>query len=109
LLPHTGAQSLSTFALHIVAGQHPSLFVPQPIVPLSTHLAWHPEPCNERLVHPWFGHDVGQLPSQTSPASITPLPQKGEQSLSLVELHVPIPMPGQHESPFVHAVCMPLF
>jgi hypothetical protein len=60
-------------------------------------------------VHPWFGHTVGQLPSQTSPDSMTPLPHTGEQLLSLVELQVPRPPPGQQLSLLAHAVCMPAF
>jgi hypothetical protein len=41
---------------------------------------------------------VGQLPSQSSPASTTPFPQLAEQLLSLLALH---PL-GQQPSPFVH-------
>jgi hypothetical protein len=51
-----------------------------------------------------FGHELGQLPSHCSPASTTPLPQTGVQSLSLSELQVPEPPPGQQLSPFTHAV-----
>jgi hypothetical protein len=79
------------------------------MVPTSTHRLWHPEPCSARWVHPWLGHVAGQLPSHSSPDSITPLPHTGEQSLSLVELQVPVPPPGQQLSLFEHAVCMPAF
>src|SRR6185436_15088316 len=56
-----------------------------------------------------FEHELGQLPSQTSPDSTTLLPQKGRQSLSLSELQLPLPPPGQHWSPLVHAEIIPLF
>jgi len=45
-------------------------------------------------------HSVGQLPSQVSPASITPLPHEALQSLSLPLLHPA----GQQPSPPVQTV-----
>jgi len=47
----------------------------------------------------------GQVPSHVSPDSTTPLPQTGEQLLSLFALQVP----GQHASPFAHAAIVPAF
>src|SRR6266478_3477099 len=51
-----------------------------------------------------FGHEVGQpAPSQSSPASSTPLPHTGAQLLSFTALH---PL-GQQLSLLTHAVCVP--
>jgi hypothetical protein len=101
-LPHP-AQSASFIAVQLV-GQQLSPAVHAPIVPASTHCRWHPVPWSARIVHPWFGHDVGQLaPSQSSPISRTPFPQTGAQSLSLSELQ---PL-GQQPSAFLHAVSVP--
>jgi len=47
----------------------------------------------------------GQLPSHVSPGSTTPLGQTGAQLLSLFALQVP----GQHASPFAHAVMVAAF
>jgi hypothetical protein len=54
------------------------------------------------MVHafPSLGQDVGQLPSQTSPVSTTPLPQNGMQLSSLFALHPA----AQQPSPAVHVV-----
>jgi hypothetical protein len=57
-----------------------------------------------------FEQLLGQLaPSHFSPASTTPLPQTGVQSLSLSELQAPVPPPGQQLSLLMHAVTVPLF
>src|SRR5438128_196368 len=57
-----------------------------------------------RRWQPMLGQPVGQLaPSHFSPASTTPLPHLGAQSLSLVASQVP----GQQPSPAAHAVCVP--
>jgi len=45
-------------------------------------------------------HEVGQLPSQTSPATTTPSPHELEQSLSVSSSH-PV---GQQPSSFLHPV-----
>ena len=110
-LPHTGVQSTSVIELHTPpAGQHASPVGEHDVmVPTSTHCRWHPEPCSWRWVHPWFGQLAGQLPSQVSPDSMTPLPHAGAQLLSLVELQVPRPPPGQQLSLFAHAVWLPAF
>jgi hypothetical protein len=103
-LPHTGAQSLSVVALHPVVGQQPSPFTHLVCVPVSTHAARHVPPFDSaRSVHATCGHEVGQLPSQSSPASTTPLPHTGVQLLSLRELQVL----GQQLSSFTHLVWVP--
>jgi len=102
MFPHDVEQSLSLVEL-APAGQHMSLFIGMVIVVepqvTSQLLA---EPINISTVQgsPSSMHMVGQLPSQVSPISTTPLPQLALQSLSLVEL-API---GQHPSPLMGVV-----
>jgi hypothetical protein len=104
--PHTGLQSLSVVALHPVVGQQPSPFTHRVCVPVSTHSAKHVPPLeSERNVHATCGQLVGQLPSQSSPASTTPLPHTAVQLLSLRELQ----LAGQQLSSFKHIVCVPEF
>jgi hypothetical protein len=101
-LPHP-EQSVSDIAVQ-PAGQQLSLFVPQAIMPASTHCRWHAVPCSARIVQPRFGHVVGQLaPSHSSPGSSTPLPHTAEQLLSFTALH-PV---GQHASSFTQLACGP--
>src|SRR5262245_45278877 len=113
-LPQEGLQLLSLSALQ-PDGQQLSSSAQPVMVPASapasaplTHSRWHPVPLRTNSEQPWFGHVVGQdAPppasptgsSHFSPVSRTPLPQKGLQSGSLVELHGPAPPPGQHPSP----------
>ena len=92
-LPHTGMQLLSLLALHPDA-QQPSPLVQVEMVPDATHCRWQPVPWSAYAVQPMLAHMLGQLPSQTSPDSMTLLPQNGRQSLSLSELQVPEPPPG---------------
>jgi hypothetical protein len=78
-LPHTAMQSASWFALQPVIGQQPSCAeappIPQVSVPVATHCLVQAVPCSVYTVHPTFEHEDGQLPSQFSPDSMTPLPQ----------------------------------
>jgi hypothetical protein len=101
LLPHTGMQLPSLFALQ-PDGQHES--APMHIViGVNVHVTLHCPgvPVRVSVVHELPSeHVVGQLPSQISPVSTTPLPHIGEQSLSLFALQ-----PGaQQPSPPVHVV-----
>jgi hypothetical protein len=101
-LPHP-EQSVSLIAVH-AAGQQLSLFVPQPIIPASTHWRWHPVPWSARIVQPMFGQVVGQLaPSHSSPGSSTPLPHTGMQLLSFTALQAV----GQQASSFTQLPCVP--
>jgi len=103
-LPHTGAQSLSVVALQPVVGQQPSPFTHRVCVPVSMHSARHVPPLESaRSVQATCGQLVGQLPSQSSPASTTPLPHTGAQLLSLSELQ----LLGQQLSSLTHIVCVP--
>jgi hypothetical protein len=101
-LPHEGVQSLSLFALH-PAGQHPSPSL-QATMGVLEH--WKLQvaalPAGRSVVHLLLSSQlVGQLPSQVSPGSTTPLPQVAEQSLSFALVHAPLP---QQPSPSMHAV-----
>ena len=101
LLRQTEAQSSSLRLLHPGA-QHPSPLV-QLVTAVLVHKASHPgaEPFNTSAVQLLESLQVvGQLPSQTSFASTTLLPQLEAQSGSLLLLH---PL-GQHPSPFPQAV-----
>jgi hypothetical protein len=63
------------------------------------------DPTSRRSWQPRAGHALGQSPSHTSFPSLTPLPQRGAQSLSLVALQVGR---GQQRSLFTQAVCCPV-
>jgi hypothetical protein len=101
-LPHSQLQSLSLVVLQ-AGGQQLSPLVQVEIIAPSTHFASQVEelPCRTRRWQPTAGQLVGQLPSQVSPASTTPFPQWGVQSLSVLALQAA----GQQPSPFTHAVC----
>jgi hypothetical protein len=103
--PHWQLQSSSLPIVH-PGGQHPSP-LPQVVIDvLLTHSAVQAAalPCNVRCWQPTGGQLVGQLtPSHFSPTSVTPFPQLGVQSPSLVALQVP----GQHPSPLTQAVWTP--
>src|SRR5262249_31343952 len=105
-LPHTGLQSMSVLKLQ-PEGQQPSLVKLQRVIALCAH--WAVQVCalptRRSVVHALpslhcarVGHDDGG--SQVSPASTTPFPQRGWQSLSLFALQ----LAGQQLSPPVHAV-----
>jgi hypothetical protein len=97
-------QSASVIAVHPTGQQLSLLLAPQAIIPASTHWRWQPVPMSMRFVHPWSGHEVGQVaPSQSSPGSSTPLPHTGMQLSSFTALQ---PL-GQHESPFAQVICVP--
>jgi hypothetical protein len=103
-LPHWQAQSLSLAVVHPEA-QQPSPLVQAVMTVVFTHLAVHAVavPCSIRCWHPIGGQLVGQLPSQVSPGSTIPSPQRGWQSLSLALVQPA----GQQPSPFAQAVCTP--
>lgn len=101
-LPQLGEQSLSLIALH-PAAQQPSLLWHSVIV-WNEHAAlqFAADPTSVSIVHAAPSlHVVGQFsPSHVSPDSTKPLPQVGEQSVSLSELQ-----PGaQQPSPLWHAL-----
>jgi hypothetical protein len=99
LFQQTPTQLLSLVALQ-PDGQQPSPLV-HDVIAVKVHARVHPVPVNVSAVHELPSvHEVGQLPSQVSPASTTPFPQVGTQLLSLLALH---PL-GQHASPPVHIV-----
>ncbi len=82
-LQHVAEQSLSLSWLHLAAQQ------PSPLVHVETgaweHAAEHDAalPVSVSMVQALPSlHEVGQLPSQASPGSTTPLPHVAEQSLS---------------------------
>jgi hypothetical protein len=99
--PQDDEQSLSLLAFAPL-GQHPSPPFAAVIATL-VHFAVHcvGEPDSKSPVHgSWSSHDVGQSPSQISGGSIVPLPQVGEQSVSVF-----IVSPGkQQPSPAVGRV-----
>jgi len=100
-LPQKGEQSLSVAVVH-PAGQHPSPSLHSVIgwnVQVTLQLSGDPVIMSIVQLLPSL-HSVGQLPSQVSPPSMTPLPQLGEQSLSFSLLHPA----GQQPSPLLHAV-----
>jgi hypothetical protein len=103
-LPHWQAQSLSFAVVHPDGQQLSPL--PQVVMTVSlTQAALQvlALPVSFRFWQPMRGQVVGQLPSQLSPGSTMPSPQRGAQSLSLALLQ-PV---GQQPSPFAHAVCTP--
>lgn len=86
--PQVEEQSLSFADVHPL-GQHPSLFV-QAVRAVFVHWKEHVStvPVNPSVVQALpSSHEVGQLPSQASPVSTTPLPQVFEQSASLAAEH----------------------
>jgi hypothetical protein len=105
-LPHTGWQSLSFVELH-ADGQQLSPFMHAVCRLPLTHWTLQAAglPMGTRSWHPMAAQDVGQLPSQSSPASTTPFPQRTTQSASFVALQ---PL-GQHESFGVQAVVVAPF
>jgi hypothetical protein len=105
-LPQLGAQSLSLLALQ-PDGQQPSLLAQAVCMPAFTHATLHiaAVPVRLRSWQPIAGQVVGQLPSQVSPLSTMPLPQRTAQSASVVLLQVL----GQQASPAVHAVVTVVF
>ena len=103
-LPHFGVQSESLLALH-PAGQQPSLKAAQVVIPvwLQATLQLALLPVILSMVHVLASsQEVGQddAGSQVSPGSTTPLPQVGEQSVSVLALHPA----GQQPSPDTHVV-----
>jgi hypothetical protein len=99
-LPHTGAQSPSFVALAPDGQQRSPLNATVIGRLLHVTLQLSGEPFNTSLVHATPSSQVvGQSPSQTSPASRTPLPHSTAQSESLLALQPP----GQQPSPLVHA------
>jgi len=105
-LPHTGWQSLSFSELQ-ADGQQLSPFAHVVCRLPLTHwtLQAAGSPIGTRSWQPTAAHDVGQLPSHSSPASTTPFPQRTTQSASLVALQPD----GQHESFGVQAVVTAAF
>jgi hypothetical protein len=103
-LPHWQAQSLSFAVVHPEA-QQLSPFVQAVMTVSFTHTALHAVavPCRCRVWQPIAGQVAGQLPSQVSPESTIPSPQRGLQSLSLLLLQPA----GQQPSPFAQAVWTP--
>jgi hypothetical protein len=98
-LPQLAEQSLSLLLLQ-PAGQQPSPVVHW-VSAWCAHAALHVDalPVIESCVHGFLSsQSAGQLPSQVSPVSTTPLPQDAEQSLSVPELHPA----GQQPSPPLH-------
>jgi len=100
-LPQLGEQSLS-FVESQPAGQQPSPF-------WQVEMFWWAQATLQLAALPvivsmvqafWSSQVVGQLPSQVSPGSTTPLPQLAEQSLSLPLLQ----FGGQQPSPSAHWV-----
>jgi hypothetical protein len=69
------------------------------LVHVASHEAAAPDKVSVEHALP-SSHELGQLPSQSSPVSFTPLPHAGLQSLSLVALAPG----GQHRSPLAAAV-----
>jgi hypothetical protein len=106
-LPHLGPQSTSVFALHCVAMQQVSTVLPlQVVIALLAHSTLHLSalPVSASVVQLLLSLQVvGQLPSQVSPGSTWPSPQRGAggaQSLSFAFVQ-----PGaQQPSPPLHAV-----
>jgi hypothetical protein len=106
-LPQRQLQSLSLTLVQPDA-QQPSLLAQAVITASFTQRAVQAAavPCSLRVWQPTAGHADGQLPSQISPASTTPLPQRGAQSPSLVASQAG----GQQPSGAVlHAVCRTSF
>jgi hypothetical protein len=97
-LPQLGEQSVSLLLLH-PAGQQSSPEAQSTTgVRLQATLQFTALPVIRSVVHALASsQSVGQEPegSQVSPGSTTPLPQLGEQSVSLLLLHPA----GQHASP----------
>jgi hypothetical protein len=100
-LPQRGVQSGSEVALQELGQQASS----------ATHAVWtapstqcasqvDAAPCSDRSWQPTGSHFDGQLPSQISPGSTTPLPQTAPQSESRTLLH---PL-GQQASPLAQEV-----
>ena len=103
-LPQRQLQSLSLTLVQPDA-QQPSPPAHAVITVSFTHVAVQAAavPCSLRVWQPMGGQADGQLPSQVSPASMTPLPQRGAQSLSLVALQ-PV---GQQPSEKAQVACVP--
>jgi len=83
-LPHVEEQSLSFAAVHPL-GQHPSPLA-HAVRGVLVHWKEHAStvPVEPSVVQAFpSSQEVGQLPSQVSPASTVPLPQVAEQSLSV--------------------------
>ena len=70
-------------------GQNPSVVARMQGRGVALHTMLQPVPLNVRIQLPSETQvaAVGQLPSQSSPDSTTPLPHTGGQLLSLIELH----------------------
>jgi hypothetical protein len=91
-----------SFVLLQPGAQHPSPLEQTVMAEcVHTRLQVPAEPVEPSVLQPLPSLQLGgQLPSQVSPDSTTPLPHLTVQSLSLVELQ-----PGaQHPSPFLHCV-----
>jgi hypothetical protein len=111
MIPHSA--SLVELQVGIVPiPQHASPFVHAVIMLPFTQRASQlsTEPMRLRSWHPMAGQDVGQasgpvpVPSHSSSPSLTPLPQSGWQSLSLVALQR---LAGQQPSSFLHMFSTP--
>jgi hypothetical protein len=100
-LPQTAEQSLSTEAL-APEGQQPSASAGA-VMAATTHstLQLTLLPMRRTVAQTLEGEQTtGQLPSQVSPGSTTPLPQEAEQSLSVALVQ----LPGQQPSPLTQRV-----
>jgi hypothetical protein len=96
--PGGGAQSLSLLKSEL-AGQQPSPFTLSAIVVIE-QTTLQPEPDSLPTEQPFDAQLVGQSPSHCSPFSLTPLPQTGAQSESLLALAAF----GQQPSPLLAVV-----